>query len=171
MSADDGGKEGGKEGGQQEGGAKTGGRGKNMTFPELMSCMWAALGTNERFSAGTPTALRLSTSNSAYTQRVKWMKEQDKWRDHHNKLVTVVTSEQSITLRVKEITNKTKETTISYQQERVVKVCRNELAPLLDKILDKDDKIPSVKQVSDMQEELRVAYFNSITGDNPGDGT
>jgi hypothetical protein len=99
------------------------------------------------------------------------MKEQDKWRDHHNKLVTVVTSEQSITLRVKEITNKTKETPISYQQERVVKVCRNELAPLLDKILDKDGKIPSGKQVSDMQEELRVAYFNSITGDNPGDGT
>ena len=54
--------------------------------------MWAALGTNERFSAGAPTALRLSTSNSAYTQRVKWMKEQDKWRDQHNKLVTAVTN-------------------------------------------------------------------------------
>jgi hypothetical protein len=50
MPGDDGGKEGGKEGGQQEGGAKQG-RSKNMTFPELMCCMWAALGTNERFSA------------------------------------------------------------------------------------------------------------------------
>jgi hypothetical protein len=46
MPGDDGGKEGGKEGGQQEGDAKQG-RGKNMTFPELMCCMWAALG-NER---------------------------------------------------------------------------------------------------------------------------
>ena len=168
MPGDDGGKEGGKEGGQQEGGAKQG-RGKNMTFPELMCCMWAALGTNERFSAGAHTALRLSTFNSAYTQRVKWMKEQDQWRDQHGKLVTAVTPEQSITLRVKEITSKTKETPISYQQERVVKVCRNDLAPLLDKILDKDGKIPSGKQVSDMQEELRVAYFNSITADNPTD--
>ena len=65
MPGDDGGKEGEKEGGQQAGGAKQG-RGKNMTFPELMCCMWAALGTNERFSAGAVTALRLSTFNSAY---------------------------------------------------------------------------------------------------------
>jgi hypothetical protein len=65
--------------------------------------MWAALGTNERFSAGAPTALRLSTFNSAYTQRVKWMKEQDKWRDQHNKLVTAVTPEESIQLRVKDL--------------------------------------------------------------------
>ena len=168
MPGDDGGKEGGKEGGQQEGGAKQG-RGKNMTFPELMCCMWAALGTNERFSAGANTALRLSTFNSAYTQRVKWMKEQDKWRDQHNKLVTAVTPEESIALRVKVVSSKTKETPISSQVARVVKVCRNDLAPLLDKILDKDGKIPSGKQVSDMQEELRVAYFNSITADNPTD--
>ena len=168
MPGDDGGQEGGKEGGQQEGGAKQG-RGKNMTFPELMCCMWAALGTNERFSAGANTALRLSTFNSAYTQRVKWMKEQDKWRDQHNKLVTAVTPEESIALRVKVVSSKTKETPISSQVARVVKVCRNDLAPLLDKILDKDGKIPSGKQVSDMQEELRVAYFNSITADNPTD--
>jgi hypothetical protein len=58
MPGDDGGKDGGQEGGQQEGGAKQGGRGKNMTFPELMCCMWAALGTNERFSAGAPTDSR-----------------------------------------------------------------------------------------------------------------
>ena len=168
MPGDDGGQEGGKEGGQQEGGAKQG-RGKNMTFPELMCCMWAALGTNERFSAGANTALRLSTFNSAYTQRVKWMQEQDKWRDQHNKLVTAVTPEESIALRVKVVSSKTKETPISSQVARVVKVCRNDLAPLLDKILDKDGKIPSGKQVSDMQEELRVAYFNSITADNPTD--
>ena len=115
MPGDDGGKEGGKEGGQQEGGAKQG-RGKNMTFPELMCCMWAALGTNERFSAGAATALRLSTFNSAYKQRVKWMQEQDNWRDQHGKLVTAVTPEESIALRVKEITSKTKETPISSQQ-------------------------------------------------------
>ena len=97
------------------------------------------------------------------------MKEHDKWRDQHGKLVTEVTPEESIRLCVKEITTKTKDTPISYQQERVVKVCRNDLAPLLDKIVDKDGKIPYGKQVSDIQEELRVAYFNSLTSDNPAD--
>jgi hypothetical protein len=94
------GKEGGKEGGQQQGGAKKGGRGKAITFPELMCCMWAALGTNEKFSDGKPTPVRLSSFNTAYTQRVKWMKEQDKWRDQHGKSVTEVTPEESIELRV-----------------------------------------------------------------------
>jgi hypothetical protein len=50
------------------------------------------------------------------------MKEHDKWRDQHDKLVTEVTPEESIRLCVKEITTKTKDTPISYQQERVVKV-------------------------------------------------
>ena len=131
--------------------------------------MWSALGTNEKFSAGAPTPVRLSSFNTAYKQRVIWMKEQDKWRDQHGKPVTDITPDESIDLRVQEVTTKTKQTPISYQQARVVTVCRNELAPLLDKIVDKDGKIPSGKQVSDMQEELRVAYFNSITGDNPPD--
>ncbi len=48
--------EGGKEGGKEQGGgAKKGGRGKAITFPELMYCMWVVLGTNERFSASTRT--------------------------------------------------------------------------------------------------------------------
>jgi len=160
--------EGGKEGGKEQGGgAKKGGRGKAITFPELMCGMWAALGTNERFSAGAPTPVRLSSFNTAYTQRVKWMKEQDKWRDQHGKPVTDITPEESIDLRVQEVYTKTKQTPISYQQARVITVCRNELAPLLDKIVDKDGKIPSGKQVSDIQEELCVAYFNFLTSDNP----
>ena len=69
--------EGGQEGGKDDGGGKRG-RGKAITFPELMCYMWSALGTNERFSAGAPTAVRLSSFNTAYTQRVKWMKV--KWR-------------------------------------------------------------------------------------------
>jgi hypothetical protein len=95
------------------------------------------------------------------------MKEQDKWRDQYGKPVTDITPEESIGLRVQEVDTKTKQTPISYQQARIITVCRNELAPLLDKIVDKDGKIPSGKQVSDIQEELRVAYFNSLTSDNP----
>jgi hypothetical protein len=41
------------------------------------------------------------------------MKEQDKWRDQNGKLLTAVTPEESINLRVKEITTKTKDTMIS----------------------------------------------------------
>jgi hypothetical protein len=91
------------------------------------------------------------------------MKEQDKWRDQHGKPVTDITPEESIDLRVQEVYTKTKQTPISYQQDRVITVCLNDLAPLL----DKDGKIPSGKQVSDIQEEFHVVYFNSLTSDNP----
>jgi hypothetical protein len=90
-----------------------------------------------------------------------------KWSDQHGKSVTDITPEQSIEERVREVTTRTKDTPISYQQARVITVCHNELAPLLDKIVDKDGKIPTGKQVSDMREEFRVTYFNSLTGDNP----
>ena len=57
-----GGMEGGNEGEKEQGGgAKKGGRGKAFTFPELMCCMWAALGTNEKFSNDAPTPVRLSS--------------------------------------------------------------------------------------------------------------
>ena len=128
-----GGMETGKEGGKEQGGgAKKGGRVKAITFPELMCCMWAALGTNEKFSNGASTPVRLSSFNTDYKQRVIWMKEQDKWRDQHGKPVTDITPEESIDLRIHEVTTKTKQTPISYQQARVVTVCINELASLLD---------------------------------------
>jgi hypothetical protein len=41
------------------------------------------------------------------------------------------------------------------------------LDKIVDNIMDKDGKIPSVKEVSDIQEELRLTYFNSLTSDNP----
>jgi len=71
------GKEGGKEGRQDLGGVKQEDRGKTFTFPELMCSMWSALGTNERFSADQASGVPLSTFNSTYKQRVKWMKEHD----------------------------------------------------------------------------------------------
>ena len=94
------------------------------------------------------------------------MKEQDKWRDQHDKPVTDITTEESIDVHVQEVFTKTKQTPISYQQARVITVCHNELVSLLDKIVDKDDKIPSGKQVSDIQEDLLVTYFNYLTSDN-----
>ncbi len=132
-----------------------------------MCCLFTALGTNERFSAGKCTAVRLQFFNEAYTQRVKWMKEQDNWRVQLGKPVTDITPEQSIQDRVKEVNTRTQETPISYKQAGVVKIARNEFASLLDKIWDKDGKIPTGKQASDTREALRVTWFNSITGDNP----
>ena len=145
------------------------GRGNAFRFPELMCCMYAALGTNEKFSAGKCSAVRLQHYNDAYTQRVKWMKEHDKWRDQHGNLVSDVSPEDSIQTRVKTVTTSTKDTPISYQVARVVGVCRNHIAPLLQKIVDKDGKIPTGQQVSDIREALRTAYFESLTGDNPAE--
>jgi hypothetical protein len=103
-----------------------------------MSYLFTALGTDERFSTGKYTAVRLQSFNETYTELVKWMKEQDKWRDQLGNPVTDITPEQSIQDHVKEFNTRTQETPISYQQTGVVKVVRNDLA-----------------------------RFNSITGDNP----
>ena len=152
--------------GEKEDAGGSSGRGKAFCFPELMCCLFACLGTNEKFSAGKPKPVRLQGFNDAYTQRVKCMNEHDKWRDQHGKRVTHITPEQSIQERVKEIDSRTASSPISYQQTRVVGICRNHIAPLLAKIVDKDGQIPTGKQVSDVQEALRVAYFNAMTGDN-----
>lgn len=97
------------------------------------------------------------------------MKEHDKWRDQYGNLVSDVSPEDSIQTRVKTVTTSTKDTPISYQVARVVGVCRNHIAPLLQKIVDKDGKIPTGQQVSDIREALRTAYFESLTGDNPAE--
>ncbi len=39
-------------------------------FPELMSSLYVVLGTNERFSTGKCTDVRLQTCNTVYTQHV-----------------------------------------------------------------------------------------------------
>ena len=115
-----------------------------------MSCLFVSLVTNEKYSPGNPKPVRLETFNDAYTHRVKWMKDHDKWRDHHGKFVTHITPEQSIQELVQEVDSKTSSTPISYQQTRVVGVYHNHIVPFLVKIVDKDGKIPTVNQVSDV---------------------
>ena len=97
------------------------------------------------------------------------MKEHDKWRDHNGNLVSDVSPEDSIQTRVKTVTTSTKDTPILYQVARVVGVCLNHIASLFQKIVDKDGKIPTDQQVSDIREALRTAYFESLTGDNPAE--
>ena len=77
--------DGGKEEERLEASSSKGHRGKAFTYPELMCCLFAALGTNEKFSAGKPGAVRLQTFNNAFVLRVRWMKEHDKWRDQFGK--------------------------------------------------------------------------------------
>jgi hypothetical protein len=117
------------EGGKDDADTKKG-HGRAFCFPELMCYLFAALGTNEIFSVGKCTTVRLQSFNETYTEWVKWMKEQDKWRDQYVKPVTDIMSEYSIQDRVKEVNTRTQETPISYQQSGVVKVVRNDLAPL-----------------------------------------
>jgi hypothetical protein len=78
-----------------------------------------------------------------------------------------VTPEESIQTRCVPVNTARKDTPISYQVARVIDICRNHIAPCLDKVLNKDGTIPTGKQVADMQERLRVAYFDSLTGAEP----
>jgi hypothetical protein len=61
------------EGGKDDAVAKKG-HDKGFCFPELMFCLFASLGTNERLSAGKCTGVRLQSFNETYTQEVKWIK-------------------------------------------------------------------------------------------------
>ncbi len=138
------------EGGKDDGGGKKD-RGKVFCFPELTCCMFDWLGTNEKFSSYKTTTVRLSSFNETYTQRVKWMKEQDKWRDQHGKPVTDMTTEKSIEELVREVNLTLEPRTHRYRfKKSELLVWHNELVSLFDKILDKDDKIPTGKQVPDM---------------------
>ena len=74
----------------------------------------AALGTNEKFSTGKPTPVRLQTFNIAFTLRVRWMKQHDKWKDQFGEPVTKVTPEESIQTRCVPVNSATKDTPISY---------------------------------------------------------
>ena len=56
--------DGGKEEERLEASSSMGHRGKGFTYLELMCCLFAALGTNEKFKAGKPGAVCLQTFNS-----------------------------------------------------------------------------------------------------------
>ena len=70
-------------------------------------------------------------------------------------------------MRCVPITTTTKDTAIAYQLQRVITVCRNQIAPLLDKLLNRDGTIPAGKTVPLIREELRQVYFDSFTRAEP----
>ena len=80
----------------------------------------------------------------------------------HGAKVTKVTPQESIEMRCVPITTTTKDTAIAYQLQRVITVCRNQIAPLLDKLLNRDGMIPTDKTVPLIREELRQAYFDKF---------
>ena len=63
---------------------------QKFCFPEIICCLFTCLGTNEKFSTWKLKHVRLQGFNDVYTQRVKFMKEHDKWRDQYGKRVTPV---------------------------------------------------------------------------------
>ena len=60
-------------------------------------------------------------------------------------LVTKVTPQESIQMRCVSITSSTKDCPIAAQLANMIKIARNQLTPLLDKLLNADGTIPSDK--------------------------
>ncbi len=87
------------------------------------------------------------------------------WVDRLGNLVTTVTPEESIQIRCVAITSATKDCPISRQVEKMVGYARNQLAPLLDKLLNTDGTIPSGKNLPEIKEALRKLYFDLVTGE------
>ena len=78
-------------------------------------------------------------------------------------LVTKVTPQESIQMRCVSITSATKDCPIAAQLANMIKIARNQLTPLLDKLLNADGTIPSGKQQAEIKEGLRKLYFDSFT--------
>jgi len=76
-----------------------------------------------------------------------------------------VTPEESIQIRCVAITSATKDCPISRQVEKMVGYARNQLAPLLDKLLNTDGTVPSGKNLPEIKEDLRKLYFDFVTGE------
>jgi predicted adenine nucleotide alpha hydrolase (AANH) superfamily ATPase len=87
------------------------------------------------------------------------------WVDRLGNLVTTVTPEESIQIRCVAITSATKDCPISRQVEKMVGYARNQLAPLLDKLLNTDGTIPSGKNLPEIKEALRKLYFELVNGE------
>ena len=79
--------------------------------------------------------------------------------------VTTVSPEESIQMRSIPITSATKHCPISRHVEKMVGYARNQLAPLLEKLLNTDGTIPSGKNLEEIKEALRKLYFELLTSE------
>jgi hypothetical protein len=138
-------------------------RKKNWTDPEIFAAVHAGLGTNEKMSNGRNGPERMNAMQSAFVTRVKYMADKDLWRCVKGNLVTKVTPQESIEMRCVSITSATKDCPIAAQLANMIKIARNQLTPLLDKLLNADGTIPSGKQQAEIKEGLRKLYFDSFT--------
>ena len=89
--------------------------------------------------------------------------DKDQWRCVQGNLVTKVTPQESIEMRCVSITAATKDCPVAAQLANMIKIARNQLTPLLDKLLNADGTIPSGKQQDEIKEGLRKLYFDSFT--------
>jgi hypothetical protein len=138
-------------------------RKKNWTDPEIFAAVHSGLGTNEKMSNGRNGPERMNAMQSAFVTRVKYMADKDLWRCVKGNLVTKVTPQESIEMRCVSITSATKDCPIAAQLANMIKIARNQLTALLDKLLNADGTIPSGKQQAEIKEGLRKLYFDSFT--------
>ncbi len=127
-------------------------RKKNWTDPEIFVVVHVDLDTNEMMITGKNGPERMKSFQSSFVTRVKYMTDKDLWRCVKGNLVTKVTPQESIQMRCVPITSATKDCPITTQLTNMIKIARNQLTPLLDKLLNTEDTIPSVKQQVEIKE-------------------
>ena len=71
-----------------------------------------------------------------------------------------MTPQKTIDIRCVPITSATKDCPIARQLKDMITCVRNQLAPLLDKLLNTDDTTPSGKYLPEIKEAFRKLYFD-----------
>ena len=140
-------------------------RNNNWTWPEIWAVIHAGLGTNEQMATGRCSADRMNGFQTSFISIVRHKQDKGLWVDRLGNPVTTVTPQQSIDMRCIAITSATKDCPIARQLKGVITCARNQLAPLLDKLLNTDGTIPSGKNLPEIKEALRKLYFELVTGD------
>jgi hypothetical protein len=103
--------------------------------------------------------------SSLFTTYVRYMTNKGMWVDRLDNPVTTVTPEESIQMCCVDITSDTKDCLISRQLKDMISCVRNQIVPLLDKLLNFDGTIPSGKNQQEIKETLSKLYFELVTGD------
>jgi hypothetical protein len=132
---------------------------KNWTRPEIFTTIHAGLGTNERMTTDRCSGDRMNGFQVAFTTYVRYMASKGMWVDRLGNPVTTVTPEESIQMSCVAITSATKDCPISRQLKDMISCVRNQIAPLLDKLLNSDGTIPSGKNQQEIKEALHKLYF------------
>jgi len=138
------------------------GRGRAWVYIEMLCAVLAVTGVNQDLCDGRSKKERLAHMNTAYKFQVETMVATKKWVDQFGVAEDKITPEQSLDERVQDIKSNTDRSPISTVTERIIRISKTVMLPQLRKLLDANGHIRSGQQKEDVNEALRLFYYEHV---------